>query len=285
MLTLIDDDLIRAIVARVPNDDLLPVALTCTRMLAACMERAKAKQKQGGPLWTTCIVASVPRIKWALGVSDCKPSEAWFKASAKRGDLATLQWFRAQAPLYPWNETACMLKAAAHGHVSVLLWLHEQDVPLTVGENNGRQPMHVAASEGHLAVVQWLHEQGVPLAVTDDFGQQVIHFAALNAKLAVVQWLYEQGVLLTVTDNGGGQPIHHAAWRGHLDVVQWLYEQGVPLTETDENGEQPMHFAASEGHLDVVQWLHERTTYRSPPTTKWSTDNASVAKPPYCKTP
>ena len=196
MLTLIDDDLIRAIVARVPNDDLLPVALTCTRMLAACMERAKAKQKQGGPLWTTCIVASVPRIKWALGVSDCKPSEAWFKASAERGDLATLQWFRAQAPLYPWNETACMLKAAAHGHVSVLLWLHEQDVPLTVGENNGRQPMHVAASEGHLAVVQWLHEQGVSLVVAD---------------------------------SNGDQPIHHAALRGHLDTVQWLHEQGVPL--------------------------------------------------------
>ena len=230
MLDLIDDDLVRAIVARVPIHDLLPVALTCTRMWTACIERAKANQKQDGPLWTTLIVASASRVKWALGMGNIEPSEAWCKGTAERGDLAMLQWLRVhQEPPCPWSETGCMSIAAARGHLSVVQWLHEQGAPLLVADNFGDQPIHCAALHGHLAVVQWLHEQGVSLTGAGYKGRQPIHHAARRDQLAVVQWLHKQGVSLIVADSNGDQPIHHAALRGHLDTAQWLHDQGVPL--------------------------------------------------------
>jgi hypothetical protein len=96
-------------------------------MWTACIERAKANQKQDGPLWTTLIVASASRVKWALGMGNIEPSEAWCKGTAERGDLAMLQWLRVhQEPPCPWSETGCMSIAAARGHLSVVQWLHEQ---------------------------------------------------------------------------------------------------------------------------------------------------------------
>ena len=251
----IADDLVRAIVARVPIHDLLPVALTCMRMWTACIERAKANQKQDGPLWTTLIVASASRVKWALGMGNIEPSEAWCKETAERGDLAMLQWLRVHLePPCPWSETGCMSVAAAQGHLSVVQWLHEQGVPLP----DACLATHFSAMHGHLAMVQWLHEQGAPLFVTDNFGNQPIHCAALHGHLAVVQWLHEQGMPLTVAGYQGRQPIHCAARRGHLAVVQWLHKQGVSLVVADSNGDQPIHHAALRGHLDTVQWLHEQ---------------------------
>ena len=95
-------------------------------------------QGQAGNLGRTKIVAtfdagySMPlNDKWALGMGNIEPSEAWCKGTAERGDLAMLQWLRVhQEPPCPWSEAGCMSIAAARGHLSVVQWLHEQGAPL-----------------------------------------------------------------------------------------------------------------------------------------------------------
>jgi hypothetical protein len=113
---------------------------------------------------------------WRWGRNACQ-------AAARTGQLAVLQWLRAQEPPCPWEEGTCSA-AAQSGFLAVLQWLRAQEPPCPWDERTCR----AAASDGHLAVLQWARAQQPPCP----WDEETCWGAAHIGHLAVLQWACAQ---------------------------------------------------------------------------------------------
>ena len=108
-------------------------------------------------------------------------------------------------PLLPHQYEAN--RAAANGHLAVLQWMKENNLPL---------PNQIgaiwAAQDGHLAVLQWMKENSLPLP-----DQEGANMAAYNGHLVILQWMKENGLPLPNQEGA-----IWAARNGRTAVVNWL---------------------------------------------------------------
>ena len=72
--------------------------------------------------------------------------------AAESGQLAVLQWLRAQDPPCPWDESACW-EAASSGELAVLRWLRSQDPPCPWDQ----EECFIAAEGGDVG--DWIEQQ------------------------------------------------------------------------------------------------------------------------------
>lgn len=123
-------------------------------------------------------------LHW-LREQGCPWDEDVYELAAMGGQLAVLQWVKAQDPPCPWSEAACST-AAGGGHLEVLQWLRAQDPPC---------PWHPekmcvdAVNSKQLPLLQWVVAQGCPWDA---------HCSALAARpecAHILRWAQEQGLV------------------------------------------------------------------------------------------
>ncbi|KAE9103941.1 hypothetical protein PF007_g14218 [Phytophthora fragariae] len=127
--------------------------------------------------------------------------------------------------------------AAAHGHLDIVRWLHENRT-----EGCSTAAMDLASRNGHLEMVQWLHHNRSERCTTE-----AMDGTASGGHLDVLQWLHEhrnEGCTTKAMDG--------AASGGHLDIVKWLHDNRSEGCTTGA-----MDGAAACGALDVVKWLNQ----------------------------
>ncbi len=184
--------------------------------------------------------------------------------AAQYGHLTILEWLSTTCPS-GFSTTGLMERAALFGHLSVVIWIHEN-----VFESCSTGAMDNAARHGHLDILQWLHEHRSEGCSTD-----AMDAAAGNGHLNVVRWLHDNR-----TEGCTKQAMDHAVVSGHLGVVRWLHEHrtegctddvmtlaaeagelGVLVWLTENRSEKctmrTVAIAAHKGHRDVVQWLED----------------------------
>ena len=81
--------------------------------------------------------------------------------------------------------------------------------------------LHAAARRGRVSVVRFLIEQGVPLSLLNGVQLTAIQMAAEKGHLEVVETLYKAGAFADQT------ALHHAAANNRLEVVNYLLDSGV----------------------------------------------------------
>ena len=81
--------------------------------------------------------------------------------------------------------------------------------------------LHAAAQRGRISVVRFLIEQGVPLSLLNGAQLTAIQIAAEEGHLEVVKTLYKAGAFADQT------ALHHAAANNRLEVVNYLLDIGV----------------------------------------------------------
>ena len=113
-------------------------------------------------------------------------------------------------PLLPHQYEAN--RAAANGHLAVLQWMKENNLPLPNQYGANR-----AARNGHLIILRWIKENNLPLP-----NQNGANWTSENGQLTVLQWMKENG--LPLPDQKG---VNAAAYNGHTDVVNWLAAQSL----------------------------------------------------------
>ena len=175
------------------------------------------------------------------------------EAAARGGHLEVLKWLKERnMPLWP---DAVMAQAAGRGHLEVAKWLKEEG-----GSSIWNQPTLHAVQGGHLKVLKWLQE--IDKLHLNPSERGACLYAAMHGHLEVLQWLRENGFNWNGYNNNISDPhlcLMAAACGGHINVMQWMKETGVPWEdESGSFGSYPMTCAAWGGHLDAVKWLREK---------------------------
>ncbi|POM78319.1 Hypothetical protein PHPALM_4163 [Phytophthora palmivora] len=128
-------------------------------------------------------------------------------------------------------------RAAQHGRLDAVMWLHEHCV-----EGYSSETLALAAQCGHVKVLRWLHHHSSVSCTSE-----AMVGAAAHNELATVKWLFQHG-----RHNDNHAAILKAAECGHEQVVAWLYLHGGHA-----HAVQAMLVAARCGQLNVVKWLYK----------------------------
>ena len=106
------------------------------------------------------------------------------------------------------------------------------------------------------------------LSVTDNIGRNPVHVAAMCGRVAAVQFfasVRERLPLCSAKDKQGRTPLHYATLPGSeesVGVVEALLSAQVPVDARDDSGRTPLALARDIGNVDVIARL---TACVSPP--------------------
>ncbi|KAE8719055.1 Ankyrin repeat-containing protein [Hibiscus syriacus] len=126
----------------------------------------------------------------------------------------------------------------------------------------GETALFVAAEKGYIDIVKELLQYSTKegLSMKNQFGFNPLHIAANRGHEAIVQVLLDcDPELCKTVGQGNATPLVSAATKGHTAVVDVLLSKDPSLLEiTKSNGKNPLHFAARQGHVDIVRALLEK---------------------------
>ncbi|OQS06750.1 hypothetical protein THRCLA_01221 [Thraustotheca clavata] len=133
-------------------------------------------------------------------------------------------------PIYPLD------KAAMNGHLTVVQYLHSMEYHATT------QAMDLAATNGHFNVVAFLHLQRMDGGTT-----RAIDGAAANGHIHVVRFLLSHR-----NEGCTAMAIRGASANGHFEMVQLLCSS---IHQAPQALSDAVDYAAAFGHLKIVKWL------------------------------
>ena len=282
MLLHLNDDCTSHMVNKVNEDDLLPLALTCTLLRNHCIRRAKiVRDRQGGygPLWKTAATKSMSRLGWAL-MQYAKPSSRWCLGAARHGQVAVLSWLErggyflstnlqlARSNLSDPQGYAMKIARIAilRRHVSVLRFLDDRNCLQRCNNLSayaaktgcveslqflsGYSPcdaegiMCEALNGGFVRMVDHVNRTLGVSYLTEYNGVTAQHIAAGGGHVKLLEWLqYPVGLCLEEKDNHGRSCLYHAVLTGAISSVEWLLKQGVDVDAVDINGKTALMIA------------------------------------------
>ncbi|XP_061364906.1 ankyrin repeat-containing protein ITN1-like [Gastrolobium bilobum] len=119
--------------------------------------------------------------------------------------------------------------------------------------------LFVASDKGHLDVVKELLKYASPEGVSlkNDLGFDPLHIAASRGNQAIVQLLldHDPGLIKTFSQSNA-TPLISAATRGHTSIVDLLLSYDPSQLELSKsNGKNALHLSGRQGHVDVVRIL------------------------------
>jgi len=83
-----------------------------------------------------------------------------------------------------------------------------------------------AAAAGNLKALRHLHDEQIDMSLGNEDSRTALHLAAANGHIDCVQELIENmGVDVNIQDRHGGTPLDDAAQSGHKDVISYLESQ------------------------------------------------------------
>lgn len=210
------------------------------------------------------VVSCESLVAWAVrnGAADPANHGALFVAAAAAGNLHVLQY------LQFFTDNMVMTQhltraAAANGHLTVLVWLHERECPWDecvaieaakgghthileyalandAPVNNAGALMNLAARHGHMDCVRWFHySKGIELT------SRAYNDAAAGGHLALLKWMD----LESPTKLGTKSTSFCAANAGSIECLQYLLRK---------HGWDPIDCAISAveaNHVHVLEWM------------------------------
>lgn len=176
-------------------------------------------------------IKKLDKIKADIKITDNEKNEILANRYCSDGKLLELKILFTKG-IYPKTYGANL--AAKHGHLEILKWMKENNLPLPsqLGAN-------WAVEFAPIEVLQWLKENNI---IPDELGS---YRAVYVGRLDVLQWLEENNIYFTNQNDA-----NTAAAYGHLDILQWMKDNNAPLP--NQNG---ANWAAENGRLDVLEWL------------------------------
>ncbi|XP_056623525.1 60 kDa lysophospholipase isoform X5 [Triplophysa dalaica] len=154
--------------------------------------------------------------------------------------------------------------AAKIGDIEALEAIKEMGTDLSMGDYDGRTPLHVAACEGHLKVVQYLLGQGATVYAKDRYGDSPLSNAVRFRHKDVVKLLRKTGAHFSREEmEEAGTKMCSLASSGDLEGLELWHLGGVDLTMSSYDGQTPIDVAKASGLEEVVDFLLQAAQYRT----------------------
>ncbi len=131
---------------------------------------------------------------------------------------------------------------------------------LSLKNQDGRSPLHLAALKGSVANIEAL-ATAAPKLITekDGNGNSPLHLACKFQRKENVDTLISLAPeAVFALDDDLNTPLHHACFSGDLEIVKTILERGSYLEARNITGETPLSIAALYGHTPIVKYLIEK---------------------------
>ncbi|KAJ3190223.1 hypothetical protein HDU85_000516 [Gaertneriomyces sp. JEL0708] len=127
---------------------------------------------------------------------------------------------------------------------------------ISVGDYDGRTPLHIAASENAMTAVEFLLLHGANVHLRDRFGHSPL-YDALRCRNAESAHLLRQAGAHFGEDELEMCCVRmiSAVSKGDLDMVKLLVECGADLNRSVVDGRTALHVAAKHGSVYIVQYI------------------------------
>ena len=168
----------------------------------------------------------------------------YFEATAVSGDLGS--------PLCYKMELFNYIRESKVTKVKEYLSLYAK--PITVTDEHGYSPLHLAAMYEQMEIIKLLCDYS-DINATNSLGYSILHTSITQNNLQVVEYLLSRGASLEINSNDGWSCLHTAAQLGLYEVVQCLVENGCDVNYRNLIGLNALHLAISRGHLQIVKYL------------------------------
>jgi ankyrin repeat protein len=139
---------------------------------------------------------------------------------------------------------------------------------LTIRNEGGYSPLHVAAKEGNVRAARALIDAGAEVDMPDErravdtdkvvsFAETPLHVAVAAGRTEVARLLLDRGADVNARDFRKCTPLHQAAGDGNLELVRLLVARQADRSAQDEKGQMPLDHAREWRREAVVRVLEK----------------------------
>lgn len=154
--------------------------------------------------------------------------------------------------------------AAKIGDLDALEALKDMGSNLSLGDYDGRTPLHIAACEGHLHLVQYLLSHGATVYAKDRYGDTPLCNAVRFRHKDVVQLLRKTGAHFSRDKlEEAGTELCSLAASGDLEGLEIWSLAGADLNKTGYDGQTAIQVAQAVGKKEVVAFLVQLMSNKS----------------------
>ncbi|KAG7277895.1 hypothetical protein CRUP_036295 [Coryphaenoides rupestris] len=147
--------------------------------------------------------------------------------------------------------------AAKIGDVEALDAIRGMGSNLSLGDYDGRTPLHIAACEGHLKVVQYLLSHGATIYARDRYGDTPLSNAVRFRHKDIVKLLRRTGAHLSREELGvSGTELCSLAANGDLDGLGIWQLAGADLNTPGYDGQTAHAVATVAGKKETAAHLN-----------------------------
>ena len=109
--------------------------------------------------------------------------------------------------------------------------------------------------QGYLECLESLLEAKADITIADEAGSTPLHLASFNGHVKIISSLLDHSAKPDTQDNQGGTSLHNACYGGHSDAVTLLLAKGATVDATDDAGATPLHMASEKGYSSCISIL------------------------------
>lgn len=144
------------------------------------------------------------------------------------------------------------------GDVEALEAIREMGSNLSLGDYDGRTPLHIAACEGHFKVVQYLLSHGATVYAKDRYGDTPLRSAVRFRHRDVVKLLRKTGAHFSRDElEDAGTELCSLAASGDLEGMEIWSLAGGDLSMPGYDGQTAMSVAQAMENMDMVACLRQ----------------------------
>ncbi len=156
--------------------------------------------------------------------------------------------------------------ACQRGNIgAVEILLANENIDLTIADDNKDTPLHEAALNGFTEIVEMIlrkmkSDGTISLMLLNDEDQTPLHLACREDHIEIVKLILTYGFeqrreLASAQDNELNTPLHLACESGNDEIVRLLLLNGADLLTPKNENVFPIHIAAKFGFVKVVETM------------------------------
>lgn len=148
-----------------------------------------------------------------------------------------------------------LIYSAQEGKKDVVEFLIANGLNVSLKNENGNTPLHIAALNGQVDVVKFLVGKEANINEPNKLGITPLYQAVKNGYSIIAELLIINGAQLNTQNAKGSTLLHIATFNDNEEMVKLLISKGVNVNKKNKNDKTPLHTAKEFGYTEIAELL------------------------------